>query len=301
MSRCGGVIEDCCVRKLIEQLELASSEGVNFDSLSYKDCLKYTILNDPIVRVDIVSSSQFEVYEFAGGVINSPSGTLAAARICDFLLGATRVRRQYEDLCFMSTGTASSAWLLVTAYYCAFFASVELSKVFGRYSLGLDLSDLEVLKYKAVGSGCAEFFGADNRNFVGVERAGKLVFSSSGDRPHVEAWRNCGRIFRSALHGKGWPEVVRYIDLVNREGGTPSHVRNAWNYKQVDYFGDLGERLGKDFRKLVGSPVGADSWLLDRRGKIALLDPCIIPVVCELLSGVVINAEDRLRNRLSTL
>ncbi|HEY6096104.1 MAG TPA: hypothetical protein VIU93_14235 [Gallionellaceae bacterium] len=256
------------------------------------------MLNDPLISIEINDESEFALFELHGGILAPNSAALSEARVSDFLLGATRVKKQYETLVQMKDAGASSAWLLVSAYYCAFFACIEISKLFNRMSFGLDSDDIESLKSKASGSQYVSFFEKNHSNFVGFERAGKLVFRAIGSKPHVAAWDNGLYSLKQIFSSKGWPEVNQCIAILESADHSPSKIRNVWNYKRSDYYGASGEQLALEFKKLVGNLDGSGKWLARNVSQIGALDPCIIPALCEPLAAAVINASHRAGNLL---
>lgn len=95
------------------------------------------------------------------------------------------------------------------------------------------------------------------------------------------------------LGNKGWPDANHYIGLLENPDYSPSRIRNTWNYRRSDYFGNAGETRAREFRKLVGNPEAAALWLKRTSGRMEPLDPCIIAVLCEALTGAVADAGRR--------
>lgn len=291
MDRCSQLIADKCTSLLAGLVQ--HSNPVILDQLTFGTSLKYLVLNDPNISVEITSPTSFDVYEVQNGLIVANGPALSQARLSDFFLGSTRVRKQYEAVIKLRDSGAPAAWLLVSAYYCAFFACIELCKLLNRISFSMESDDLNVLRTKATGPFHAQFFAAMNNNFIGVEYAGKLQFRSSGAKPHAAAWENAQLALRSLYSGKPWPDAYRLLELLSDPEYSPSRIRNSWNYKRSDYFGSLGEKNGREFRKLIGNPESAIAWLVRGRGRLNPLEPCIIAVLCEALSAAVIDAARR--------
>ncbi|WP_143474192.1 hypothetical protein [Limnohabitans sp. JirII-31] len=261
--------------------------------MTFNGSLKYLMLCDPSISVVITGASSFEIYESSLGMIVPNGPAISQARLSDFLLGVTRVRKQYEDVLRLKACGASAAWLLVSTYYCAYFACVELGKIMNRIPMSLEDSDLYSLACKAVGTDHAAFFAAKHTNFVGSEHAGKLIFRSIGTKPHQAAWENALYVLRQVLGGKGWTDANYYIDLLENAELSPSRIRNTWNYRRPDYFGNSGERQASEFKKLVGNSPGATEWLKRTKGLVAPLDPCIVAVFCEALASAISDAGHR--------
>lgn len=291
MNRCVGVIENACVSELSKLIRVAGS--IETDRLTFTSSLKYAIINDPSLSVQIRSENSFEVFENSAGAVRYDSPALASARISDFFLGSARVKRQYDTLLKAKDASVSSAWLLVTAYYCSFFASIEISKLFGRISTSLSEVDLQMLANKATGTQHAAFFQNRPMNFIGHSSVGKLLFQSVGTRPHVAAWQNARHAIREAFQGLDWKDAKYYLNVLTDQKYSPSEIRNEWNYRKSDYFGLTGERRASSFKKLVGNPGAAHALLLQRKGLLEDLDPCVIAILCELLSVIIKGSHDR--------
>lgn len=289
MNRCSQVLADKCTTTLANFIQL--SRPIQIDRLTFNTSFKYLILNDPNISVQITNPTSFEVFESSHGLIVPNGPAISEARLSDFLVGSTRVRKQYETVLQLRNSGTSAAWLLVSTYYCAYFACIELCKIVNRTALSFEEDDLASLAVKAVGADHAQFFINGNANFVGVEHAGKIVFRSVGTKPHQAAWENACHALRLVLGSKGWPDANQYITLLTDY--SPSRIRNTWNYRRSDYFGSAGEQRAREFRKLVGNPEGSAAWLKRTGGLVEPQDPCIVAVLCEALTAAVSDAAIR--------
>lgn len=299
MNRCADVLAESCTSELARLIRIAG--GLELDRLTFKSSLKAGILYDPALSVTILSENSFEVCEFAGGEIRDDSPALAAARVSDFFLGATRVRRQYQTLLQLKAASLPSAWMVVTAYYCAFFASLEICKLHRRISVSCSRDDLSALSGKAVGEHRAAFFQSGHSNFVGHLYAGKLVFHSVGTRPHVAAWQNALCVVREVFGGRGWLDGNHYVSILQKETFSPSAIRNEWNYKRADYYGVLGERRASEFNKIIGSPKSAHGHLCRAKALFNDLDPCVIAILCEVFNQAVEQSSARASEIMNAL
>lgn len=298
MDKCTQTISDKCTQVLAGYV--GTSNIVVSDKLSFSSSLKYSILNDPGISVDVESASEFSIYENQQGLIVPNSAIVAEARVADFLLGAARVRKQYEDLARMKDSGTSAAWLLVSTYYCAYFSCVEIGKLFNRISISFEKSDFQSLAAKSSGVHHKELFSAENLssenlNFVGGDYAGKIKFRSIGARPHSAAWSNILYAMKAIFAKKVWPESERLIGLLANDQVSPSRIRNDWNYKRSDYFGSSGEVNGAEFKKLIGNNGAAVSWMARRYQSLSASDPCIVAFLCESLAPAVIDAAQKIR------
>lgn len=291
MNRCAQVLADTCTGALAKMIE--RSQPIQIDRLTFNSSLKYLLLNDPNISVEIASPTSFDVFESHVGLIVPNGPAISGARLSDFLLGSMRVRKQYDAVLRMRNDGVPAAWLLVSAYYCAYFACIELCKLVNRISISLEEDELSSLRVKAVGPDHARFFESGQTNFIGVERAGKLVFRAVGTKPHAVAWENALDAVRQVFDAKGWVDANQYIEILKNPDCSPSRIRNTWNYRRSDFFGQIGETRAREFRTLIGNHEGATAWLRRTGGRTEPLDPCIVAVLCETLSSAVAEAGQR--------
>ena len=297
MDKCSQTISDSCTKVLAAYA--TNSKSVEMDKLNYSSSLKYLILEDKFVSIDIMDPVGFKVFQQQEGTAIPDSSVIADARISDFLLGAERVKKQYDDIIRMKTANVGNAWLLVSTYYCAYFSCLEISKLFDRISMSFDRNDFESLANIATGQYYNDFINMKNYNFVGKCNSEAIFFYSVGAKPHAAAWVNILHCLKEIFKGKNWPESDRYIGVISDKDFSPSAIRNDWNYKRADYFGVEGEKIGGEFKKLVGNSKGASEWLRRRYMSLNVFEPCVVAVLCELLAPAVINAASNVRRILA--
>lgn len=293
MERVSQVLSDICTSKICSFKNRSATKS--FAQLSFKHTLKYSILFDRAINIDIESPNSFSIYEGDPAVPTADGPAIAEARLTDFLLGGARVKTHYNDLIKLRDNRASVVWLLVTAYYCSFFSAIEILKTHDRIPLSLDTEDLATLKYRASGPSHAVFFQNPPANFSGRIKAGKIVFDSSGEKPHSAVWAAMHSVLRTTFSKYAWPEVGKYIELVGSPSRNPSQIRNKWNYKRADYFGAEGERLGQEFRKLLCNNDAANRWIVRSYLDSEQSEACSIAALCELSAPAVIQALERAR------
>ncbi|WP_156924323.1 hypothetical protein [Derxia gummosa] len=291
MNRFSQFIADTCVSTLAN---LASkTEAMNLKTLNANSSLKYNLIMDPYITVEITDRTSFSVFEQKQGIVIPNGPALSEARIADFLLGAQRVKKQYEAVSSMRSGRFPSAWVIVSAYYCAYFACIELCKLNDRISISFEEDELASLKQKALGPGHADFFQDPQQNFVGSSYAGKLRFKAIGTKPHAIAWENAHITIRKIFEKKEWLDATYYTKLLSDPEQSPSRIRNIWNYRRSDYFGATGEDHAREFRSIIGNHDGAYAWTRRKAGSTYPMDPCVIAAFCEALSLAILDAYDR--------
>lgn len=296
MERASQVLSDLCTKTLATAKNSIPTNSACND-LSYKNSFKYSILHQAQIKIEIRSATSFSIFEGESDLPIINGQAISEARFTDFLLGASRVKTHYQDLIKAKEAHISSAWLLVTAYYCSFFACIEILKINDRIQLGFDPEDLRIMQPRATGIDKAAFFQGNTLNFIGQMQANKIVFESTGAKPHTAAWQQLNGILGSIYKGKSWGEIEILKRMLSDPTLNPSRIRNNWNYKRPDYFGTAGEKFGIHFKKLLGNPKGASDWLTRNGVSAAQDDSGRIAALCEYLAPSIIDAYDRIRTK----
>ena len=293
-----GVLTDKCTSRFTRLVD--ASGQTDFRQTRGNFRLKEAIISDPLIRVEINSATSFSVYEQDASGEKCCGPIISTSVIEDFIIGCRRVNAQSRGLLAAKSAGVSIAWLLVTAYYCAFFSSIEISRLFGRISVHLDDSDLSALMRKCKLGGVADdFFKHPIQNFTGKMDEQKITFSSAGQKPHAFVWSNFGVVLKEVYKERGWIDAQNIIAIVTGERTpNPSAIRNEWNYKFADRFGPAGENMGRSFSKLLGNKDGISSWLKNtdwqKRGDEGIADS--IAALCETSSAAVIDTYSRIRS-----
>lgn len=299
MERASQLLSDLCVKTLASAKSDLPNSFSNYD-LSYKNSFKFSILHQAQIKIETKSPTSFSIFEGETDLPIANGQIISEARFTDFLLGASRVKTHYQDLMKAKEAHLSSAWLLVTAYYCSFFACLELLKITDRIQLGLDSDDLKIMQPRTTGVDKAAFFQGNTLNFVGKVQANKIIFESNGSKPHANAWQQLSIALGTIYKSKSWVEIESIQRLLSEPMHNPSRVRNNWNYKRADYYGKTGEAFGISFRKLIGNQRGASEWLVRNGAYAAPDDSCRIAALCEYLAPAIIDAYDRLRLKIKS-
>lgn len=291
MERASQVLSDLCTKTLTPIKKNSSNES----PITFKDSFKYSLLHHGEIKIEIKSPTSFAIFEGESDLPDANGKILSEARLFDFFLGAYRVKTHYQDLMKAKEAHVSSAWLLVTAYYCCFFSCIEILKINNRIQIAFDVEDLKLLKTRATGPNKAAFFESKTLNFTGQYRANKILFESNGDKPHQAAWQHLNTTLKTIFKGKSWLEIEMLQKILSEPYLNPSRVRNNWNYKRPDYFGFKGESFGIQFRKLLGNPKGSTDWLVRNASTADPDDSSRIAAICEILAPAVIDAYDHIR------
>lgn len=185
--------------------------------------------------------------------------------------GSVRIDAQCKNVDILKKQGAQPAWIIVTAYYAAYFMAVEISKASGRFVLNLNNEDLTaLLKASPAEEKKNITIESNNTFFVLVEHGEfqnqvKLRLTKSGAKTHQMTWTN----FKSILGGIKNIDDQRfiYLDLIknvltSEANGweLPSNIRNDWNYSSSSYFGSKGIELAKTFSSIISSSKSTFAW-----------------------------------------
>lgn len=265
-----GYLEDKCVAEIANLAKI--SQRTDYIHITYNDGLKYSILHDPLVEVTIESPTSFSISERIDGNLTIRGPSICEGRLVDFILGANRVMSQYRNLLKSKKAGVNTGWLIVTAYYSAFFAAIEMTRLHGFFPMSLTGSDFNLISRKRGDStvrssddttSCIQkFFSDPPQNFIGEISKNKIIFRSSGTKPHLAAWDQVKKhVIKGIVEKNGWIEAVNLMLFLSGERSlkSPSDLRNEWNYKRADLF--IRENYGKEFIKLIGNADGGQKWL----------------------------------------
>jgi hypothetical protein len=222
------------------------------------------------VICDISSYRDISLYGHSRIQITVPAGDYTQAIFNDLHFGHVRIKEQCKNLTCPLEANAQPAWVLITAYYAAYFMVNEISKINGKHVVNLNRKELETVLSAQSPSTQNSIEIEDNNSFfvtVGHAQAfGEIILSlkKSFPRPHQIAWANFGQLVNKL---KINDERVAYHlllrSLVSDSGSgweTPSAVRNTWNYSQSNYFGPKGDEIGKTFSSIIKSPKSTFGW-----------------------------------------
>ena len=229
--------------------------------------LKSAILNGN-VDVEIKRNNSFEVT-----IIDH---LFIECLYTDFSYGYERISKQNNCLSvLLKENNTPRAWSLVTAYYSAFFAAIEICKILGRFNTYLEKSHCS----KIQGNSSNSFAGRlEAGNYLGAASLGSyqgdviIRFNSSGERPHQMAWKNLSDMFpseRKNLSSARQQQIKLFKEIISNDPSsrwpTPSEVRNQWNYTNANYYGSLGEEYAEVFAKQALSKNACYSWAANKR------------------------------------
>lgn len=292
-----GHLENNCVATIASLAECSSR--TDYSRVTFNDGLKYSILNDPLVEVLIESDTSFSISERIDGDLILSGPSISEGRLVDFVLGAKRVKAQHDNLLASRMANVNTGWLIVTAYYSAFFAAIELVRLYGYLPMSLAIEDIRSLELKLTGNAglIHQFSKSSPRNFVGQVSGNKIIFRSSGDKPHVAAWDQVRKhVFKDVVDSMGWIEAAILMNFLSgaRNWKHPSELRNEWNYKRADLFAKTSR--GIQFRKIIGNAESSQRWLAQSKHADEESQISILAALVETLCTPIKNSLDRVNS-----
>lgn len=289
-----GYLEDNCVATIASLAECSSR--TDYSRVTFNDGLKSSILHDTLVEVLVESPTSFSISERIDGDLILSGPSISEGRLVDFVLGAKRVKAQHDNLLASRNSNINTGWLIVTAYYSAFFAAIEIARLYGYFPMSLAVDDVAYLETKLTGSAdlVQQFSNSIPRNFVGEVSGNKIIFRSSGDKPHVAAWDQVRKhVLKDVVDSMGWVEAAILMCFLSgdRSWKNPSELRNEWNYKRADLFAKTSR--GIQFRKLIGNADGGQKWLAQTKHADDENQISILAALTETLCTPIKNSLER--------
>ncbi|HCG5955196.1 TPA: hypothetical protein NJ081_003658, partial [Vibrio parahaemolyticus] len=248
--------------KKISALKLSPTPG---DSYSFKDTIKQKLLDEG-------EDFSFTFHENRSFQVDIKCETYKKALFSDYFFGRARIVEQINSLNNLIDKKNQVAWVLITAYYSAFYMSNEISKLFGTYITNFSLADMKNLFSRSDGHIPNRFINLEQSSFsyqVKVTHSDydgyvTLSFYPKSPRPHVEVWKNLTEVVSKLdvcdrnLHYKTL--LLNICDTDNDRWQIPSKIRNDWNYTFANYYSETGCSLGDVFYKNIRDKSATFSW-----------------------------------------
>jgi len=202
--------------------------------------------------------------------ITIPTSDYNNAMFNDLYFGNIRVTEQCKNLEHLINSDAHPAWVLVTAYYAAYFMVNETSKANGRFVINIEDKDFNQLLSNLSKTQRSTITVENYNSFFVTVDAGQmmgdvtLTLKKSSPKPHQIAWSNFSQIVNKI---KIEDQRLKYLSLLKSilspdtdAWKNPSVIRNNWNYAQANYFGEKGLTEGSLFNTLIKSETSTYGW-----------------------------------------
>lgn len=233
-------------------------------TFSPTNTLKYTILEDPSVSVNIYSKNAFYVQlnrmEFYEVLANT------------FYYNYARFNEQNNQIQYLLQ-SQSSAWLLTTIYYSCFFAANEINNLHGVFNFSLTNDEKKKLISKNISMHHQEVkdFIIDGPNhFKGSakvltqDNTIQISFQSGGGKPHELTWKNLSEVLKIGKRDRelGLTQRIRIKNILANEHKwkRPNQIRNEWNYAQPELYMDEGKIYKNTIIQYLGKFSEIKNW-----------------------------------------
>lgn len=251
--------------KLISQYSLSPRPGQEYRS---KDTIK-NILTDP------ANDLSFEFIDINNFSVEMSSELYRDALFSDYHFGKQRIEEQIKNLQVQVQNSCQTSWVLVTSYYAAFFMATEITKLCGKFIINFSESDMNEIAIRSLTPLSSDiFFNESNYSYQAIiknsdyEKRIKILFTRKSPRVHVEVWKSIADIVKNIEiddNGNHLKELFLNIcDGNDERWHKPSRIRNDWNYRHANYYGDKGQDLGDLFYKNIRSYSSSMSWAGNR-------------------------------------
>lgn len=267
---------------------MSEVEGVRFEEIKNDEGLKTSILEDPLFSLTITSATSFKVSALPRDICRS--------LLRDYLYGFERVKSQWASTSLLAQ-ERKTAWALVSAYYCSFFAAIESLRLCGLHKLSLSKEEGEKLFKPHGGPHLSSILAKSNFKGVISPDFSEIGYTSTGDKPHAATWNLLDTVVFPIVSSKAsaCQEILKFSNMCKGASGweKPSDIRNRWNYRDSLYFSDIGETSSSPFLKIIAEDEVASSWI---RGKFSVRDEkdsaASIGSLARLLHGAIVDTYD---------
>jgi hypothetical protein len=231
-------------------------ENYDIDEIKQDDGLKSNILDDPLFSITINSSNAFTV--------SAPSEHIRKSLLRDYYYGISRIDKQWKNTITLNNEN-STAWALVSAYYCSFFSAIEAIRISGTHLLTLSTAEAEKFFTPQGGPHVQKLIS--RKNFKGIisKDFSKIGYTTNGEKPHQAAWNQLNKDVLSLIsdNDSSLNEINKFKNMCGGKQGweTPSEIRNRWNYRDPMYFSDLGLNSNSPFHKIIADQNEASDWI----------------------------------------
>ncbi|TMO73658.1 hypothetical protein [Pseudoalteromonas aurantia] len=221
---------------ILDHLAKIDYKRQSLENPDIKGVLKEVILSGDKCNVQLFSEREFEV--------KIPEKTYYEIVATSFFYSFQKVKEQSGFLTSAALKNIPASWVIVSAYYSAFYSAVELAKLYGFYNVFLKKEHCDRILIHADGGS-----KLDRGNYLGVvDNEVKdyitIRFSSAEKAPpHDLAWKNMLKILDfSKVQDLRDTKVSIYnllkgvLNTSSVNIQTPNNVRNDWNYSYANAY-----------------------------------------------------------------
>lgn len=287
---------------VVDRLNSISYEKPNSDFIySPRNGFKSCILNGNGVDVSVLDSKRFSV--------SIQPDRYYEAITSDFYYSYQKADRQKIAIdALISEKKCPLAWLLVTAYYSAFYSAIEISRLSGYHNLSLSndhINNLNSSSETAIQLDGAGVYISEGVELVQDNYFIRIVFSRVQTKPHNAAWTNLlGRMNKGEIGDVSSPvrrQRIKFLkEIINADNQSwhmPSRVRNDWNYSFLDSYSPTYDNKAKELRYLLeGDDFKRLTGWADK--KKSSIDESDYATSIGYVSGILNHVLDNLKGRI---
>jgi len=251
--------------KLISQHSLSPQPGKQYRS---KDTFKDILLD---LRHDL----QFDLCDLSTFSVELSSDLYRDALFSDYYFGRIRIEEQIRNLQVQIQNTCQTSWVLVTSYYAAFFMATEITKLCGKFIINFSDDDMrEFIRRSSTPLTSGICLSDSNYGYQAIlknsdyDKRVKIIFMRKSPRVHVEVWKNIAEIVNKLDVDDDENQLKElFLNICDGNEGRwhkPSRIRNDWNYRYANYYGDKGQDLGEVFYRNIKSYSSSLLWAGNR-------------------------------------
>lgn len=184
--------------------------------------------------------------------------------------GVLRARRHQMGVKHMSHEVPiPTAWVVVSCYYAAYFAAVELLRAAGIWISFFSGDEVQSLTAQSTGTGGATLSPGSylgRASWDQKDNTIKVTFCRQARGSHEIVWSEIVQKLLQRTSPRTSEElssVERFKQLLGagkNAWSSPSETRNRWNYQIANLYSMQGDQTGEAMRKLISGSQAAYGW-----------------------------------------
>lgn len=221
--------------------------------------------------VDNNDSNDFILNDINSFKVDLNSDDYSEILFHDYYFSNNRILEQKKNIDNLLGSGSQVAWILISVYYCNFFAANEISKLYGQYVINFSKEDMfSILASSNYANPIDLIDNIETNNSYQIkvsqseyEGFVSLNFIKSSPKPHEAVWRNLANIIEGLKVSDSLKQQKTVLgNILNKKRGweSPNKIRNDWNYKHSEFFDEKGTEISKKFIQLINNENSAYNW-----------------------------------------
>jgi hypothetical protein len=203
----------------------------------------------------------------------------------DFYFSCEKIEGQNAAIKQLISGNSPGAWILVSVYYQAFYAAIQIARLTGKYNISFDNEHISAINENSLSEQRLDQTGTYLSRNVGLNSQGyiSMILVKEGEKPHKMAWQNLDSLISKnsieKYHSR--PNVYRLNKLFKEiicstmdQWPLPSSVRNDLNYSLINSYDLSFSKKTRELQSFFDSEdfSKAKQWGLRQRKTIDIED-----------------------------